>query len=153
MTQAALADAAGVRAHTMWRYEAGKMRPGSDVMLRIAQALDVTVPFLITGVDADTQIEADDSVRAALVELLADWDAELHGPPPNEEEVEWLNTKIDFRQDRRAGLEITPRLLFDRLRERRRQQRGKAVERPRLEPPAPRPGTRKLGETDRRRKR
>lgn len=99
-----------------------------------------------------TSVDYDEDVRTALVELLAQWTEDLHGPRPNDEEVDWLRTKLDFRTDRRAGLEITAKLLFDRLLERRRQQRGKALERPKLVPPPSSGTTRKLAAADAERK-
>jgi transcriptional regulator with XRE-family HTH domain len=151
VSQADLARAIGATPHTVWRYETQGMTPSAGRIGAIAEALGVSERFLTTGADAETSVEHDESVRTALTELLGDWDPELHGPPPDEDEVRWLGKEIDFRQDRRAGLEITPRLLLDRLKERRRQQRGRAVERPKLAPPPPRPGTRKL--SDKRKKR
>lgn len=44
-----LARAADVRAHTLWRYEAAKIRPSADALLRIAHACGVTMEWLLTG--------------------------------------------------------------------------------------------------------
>lgn len=149
MKQADLARRIGANNHTVWRYETQGMTPSAPRLRKIAEALGVSERFLMTGADvsAESTAEYDETVRTALSELLADWDPELHGAPPDSEEVRWLGTELDFRQDQRAGLEITPRLLLDRLKERRRQQRGKAIARPQLTPPPPRPGRRKLSET------
>lgn len=54
MTQAALADAVGVRQPTMWRYEKDQMAPGSDVLDRIAAALGTTSRELLRGPQAPT---------------------------------------------------------------------------------------------------
>lgn len=44
-----LAEAAHIRPHTLWRYEAGKSRPGTDSLERLASALDVSMDWLIRG--------------------------------------------------------------------------------------------------------
>lgn len=152
ISQADLARAIGCPPHTVWRYERKRMSPSAARLRQIAEELGVTERFLSTGSDAESTVELDEHVRTALAELLDTWDPELHGPAPDAEEIDWLNTKLDFRQDRRAGLEITPQLLFGRLKERRRQQRGKTVPRPPIEPAPVRPGRRKLSAADSERK-
>lgn len=47
LSQRALADAAGVSATTISKYERGKSKPGSEVLLRLAEALDVDVSFFL----------------------------------------------------------------------------------------------------------
>lgn len=44
-----LAEAAGVRAHTVWRWESGKFSPDADNLPLIAAALGVSVDWLLTG--------------------------------------------------------------------------------------------------------
>lgn len=164
----AAAEAMGIDASYISHLRGGKrMNIGGDVRKRVAKKLDLSGRYFddealgeapdyrkFQGAEAPvlTSVELDEDVRTALIELLAQWDEDRQGPQPSDEEVDWLRTKIDFRADRRAGLEITASLLFDRLRERRRQQRGKAIARPKLEPPPKRAGTRKLSEADAERK-
>jgi hypothetical protein len=140
---------------------------GGDVRERVMKKLDLSGRFFddpglgdapdyrkFQGSEAPvlTSVDLDEDVRTALIELLAQWDEDRQGPKPSDEEVDWLRSKLDFRTDRRAGLEITASLLFDRLRERRKQQRGKAIARPALAPPPSRTGTRKLSAADNARK-
>lgn len=77
-------------------------------------------------------------VKSALQALLDQWSTVRAfrpeaGEAPDVEEQGWINTQLDFRNDRRAGLEVTPTLILDRLLERRRQQRGRVAERPMLD--------------------
>lgn len=39
----------GVRPHSLWRYEAGHMRPGTDVLLAISRLTGVSIEWLATG--------------------------------------------------------------------------------------------------------
>lgn len=43
------ADEIDVRAHTLWRYEDGRMVPGTEILLRIAKATAVSMEWLLTG--------------------------------------------------------------------------------------------------------
>ena len=52
--QVDLAEAAGVRPHTMWRYEAGQSRPGADKLDKIAEALGVTARYLLRGTEPES---------------------------------------------------------------------------------------------------
>lgn len=56
LSQASLADAIGVRQPTMWRYEQDKLRPGADVLDRLATALKVTSRWLLHGDEATTNV-------------------------------------------------------------------------------------------------
>jgi transcriptional regulator with XRE-family HTH domain len=47
MTQIDLAEQVGVREHTVQRWEAGAVRPSSEYLLRLAEALDVRVDELL----------------------------------------------------------------------------------------------------------
>lgn len=153
MKQADLARAIGANNHTVWRYETQGMTPSAPRLRKIAEQLGVSERFLLTGSDAaEPDVELDEMIRTALLRIIADWDPVLHGEPPTDEERHWLGFELDFRTDRRGGLEITPRLLFDRLMERRRQARGRTVERPKLPPPPSRPGARRLSSADAARK-
>lgn len=133
LSQPELGGLIGKQGHQVWRYEDGRNVPGSDVIVPLAEHLGVSPAWLLYGREAapaTAAAEGDDSVRTALVELMNEWDPEVYGPPPNEEEQLWVNTQLDFRADRDAGLAVTPRLVRGRILERRAQQRGKAVERP-----------------------
>lgn len=82
----------------------------------------------------------DEDTKHALDELLQTWPEAARwrpemGEPPNELEQAWLQS-YSFREDRRRGLAVDADLLRDRLLARRRQQRGRAVERPAIEAPA-----------------
>lgn len=55
MMQTELADAAGVKNHTMWRYEAGRSRPSAEVLDKIAEALGTTSKALLRGEAADEE--------------------------------------------------------------------------------------------------
>lgn len=166
-TRDAAAAAMGIDATYITKLRSGEGRNlGSAARATIMQTLDLSGRFFDDAAIGDapdyrrfqgpsapvlTSVEIDDDVRSALIELLAGWDEDRMGPAPNDEERDWLQSKIDFRSDRRAGLEIDAGLLFDKLRRRRAQQRGKAVERPKVAPPPSR-GTRKLGAADAERK-
>lgn len=39
----------GIQPHTLWRYEAGKSRPGIDTAASIARELGVSIEWLLTG--------------------------------------------------------------------------------------------------------
>lgn len=54
MGQVELADAIGIRAHVMWRYEAGKSRPSADRLAEIASALKTTSEALLHGESEST---------------------------------------------------------------------------------------------------
>lgn len=43
------ADECEIRAHTLWRYEDGRMVPGTEILLRIARAANVSMEWLLTG--------------------------------------------------------------------------------------------------------
>jgi transcriptional regulator with XRE-family HTH domain len=154
ISAADLARAIGAVPHTIWRYEKKGMMPSAPALQKLAEVLKVTERYLSTGADASVEasVEYDEAVRTALLDLLASWDPILHGDPPDNEEQHWLGRELDFRSDWRGGLQITPRLLFDRLMERRRQHKGRGITRPKLEPPAPRAGRRKLDAADAERK-
>lgn len=50
VTQAALADAAGIRQHTLYRLETGRIAaPRADTLARLARALGVTMERLTQG--------------------------------------------------------------------------------------------------------
>lgn len=163
----AAAEAIGIDPGYITHLRSGKRENiGGDVRKRAMLALDLDGRFFDLETLGDEpyygdhqgqnapvlrHVELDTEVRTALAELLDTWDDERH-ERPTADEIEWMNTKLDFRQDKRVGYEITPRLLFDRLMEWRRQQRGKTVPRPRLAAPAARSGTRKLAAVDAERK-
>ena len=44
-----LAEVVGVRPHTVWRWEAGRMSPTGQSVAEIANALRVTADWLLTG--------------------------------------------------------------------------------------------------------
>lgn len=48
LTQAGLANRAGILAHSVYRYEAGKTRPGTEIAQRLARALGVTLDELVS---------------------------------------------------------------------------------------------------------
>jgi transcriptional regulator with XRE-family HTH domain len=52
LRQAELAREIGVIVTTMWRYERGECAPGADVLRRIAEALDVSIDWIVTGGEA-----------------------------------------------------------------------------------------------------
>lgn len=54
------ADKIGVRAHTLWRYEDGRITPRATVLLKIARACGTTIEWILTGDGA-----APEPVRAA----------------------------------------------------------------------------------------
>lgn len=53
-----LADAVGVRAHTVWRWEAGKVHPDADNVALIARALGVSTDWLLTGEEFCAPVES-----------------------------------------------------------------------------------------------
>jgi Predicted transcriptional regulators len=48
LSQVELAERVGIRAHTLWRYEADQNMPSARVLQRIAEALGTTVDVLLT---------------------------------------------------------------------------------------------------------
>ena len=48
LKQVELAARAGIRAHTLWRYEADKTVPSTRVLQRLAEALGTTVDVLLS---------------------------------------------------------------------------------------------------------
>lgn len=75
MGQAELADAIGIRAHVMWRYEAGQSRPGADRLAEIASALKTTSEALLHGESEsppETTYEPLDDESRPMVERLLD---------------------------------------------------------------------------------
>lgn len=75
MSQVELADAIGIRAHVMWRYEAGKSRPGADRLAEIASALKTTSEALLHGESEsppETTYEPLDDESRPMVERLLD---------------------------------------------------------------------------------
>ncbi len=94
----------------------------------------------------DSTLEAE--THALVSELVEHWDhlARLRqdmGRRPSDEEIGWMSHRLSFRDDRAAGLEINIGSLIDKLLLRRRQQQGRAAERPALEV-VPREGRMKL---------
>jgi transcriptional regulator with XRE-family HTH domain len=136
--------------HNVIRWEKGQV-PGIDYLTKIADITGVSLDWLVRGVEKPTTLEEDEGARAAVTELLAQWDPRVYGSPPDADEQRWI-AQIDFRSDRRAGLEVTPSLIRDRLMERRAQAKGKAIERPKIKVPA-RPGTIRVEEAPRKRRR
>lgn len=63
LTQKELAEKAGVTQAAMSHYMKGDRYPRASVMARIADALDVTVEFLINGADKDTEEELAHATR------------------------------------------------------------------------------------------
>lgn len=60
IAQAALAEKIGVKAHTLWRYEAGRMRPGSEAIVGISRELGVSPHFLLHGTPPpESRVEQD----------------------------------------------------------------------------------------------
>lgn len=151
VTQTALAEAARVKPHTMWRYETQGMMPGPAILAAIAAKLETTSDYLVTGGgDAptiETTVDRDETLRTALIELQAAWSPALLGPPLTADEFRYLSEGYDFRDTK-----PTPRILLRLIEERRARESGKALQRPRIEPPAPNPGTRKLSDADKNRK-
>lgn len=72
LSQHALADAAGVRGHTVYRYEAGHFEPSGQVLDRIAEALGVTSRWLLRGDEPEPETtERDQRRHPALEEMLS----------------------------------------------------------------------------------
>ncbi|MEQ9078615.1 MAG: helix-turn-helix transcriptional regulator [Sandaracinaceae bacterium] len=69
--QVDLAEVAGVRPHTLWRYEAGKIQnPKPEILERISAHLGVDLQWLLTGrVSGDSSVEEDRVDTAAWLEL------------------------------------------------------------------------------------
>lgn len=72
ISQVDLATAAGVKPHTMWRYEKGQIRqPSPEILAKVADRLGVSVRWLTTGQgdsSAHSRVEHED--RAAWLELV-----------------------------------------------------------------------------------
>jgi transcriptional regulator with XRE-family HTH domain len=66
-SQAELAERAGAQAHQISKYERGDYRPGLEMLSRIAEALETTTDFLITGQEP----ARDPRLRALLPKLEA----------------------------------------------------------------------------------
>lgn len=49
LTQKALADKIGIHVLTVQQYELGKRSPQADIIIKLAEALDVSTDFLLTG--------------------------------------------------------------------------------------------------------
>lgn len=75
MQQIDLADAIGVRPHSMWRYEAGKSRPRAEMLDKIADALQTTSKALLHG--EEDELEEPD--RHIDVSQLSDEDLAIEG--------------------------------------------------------------------------
>lgn len=85
------------------------------------------------------RVVEDDETKHALDDLMRTWPEAARwrpeiGEPPSELEQAWLQS-YSFREDRRRGLTVDADLLRSRLLDRRRQMRGRAIERPRIEAP------------------
>lgn len=109
--------------HNVIRWESGA-EPGLEYLEKIAEITGVTLEWLIKGDEPSTVV--DEGARAAIATLIATWDPRGFGPPPDDEEQAWLGS-LDLSADRRAGLEITPSLVRDRLVERRAQARQRRL--------------------------
>lgn len=51
---ARFAERIGVRPHTLWRYEAGQMRPSVDVLIAIGRLTGLSIEMLATGAEQVT---------------------------------------------------------------------------------------------------
>lgn len=96
ISQTELAERIGVRAHTMWRYEAGRMRPGPDALVGIAKAVGVTPEYLLTGetalAESRIEYEVPESFR-----LWKEQIAPLQAPHLTPEvEARMLDTKFKY---------------------------------------------------------
>ena len=59
-TYKALGEAVGVRQQTISQYASGQTQPTADVLLRMAQQLDVSVDYLLTGVSSQNKSYSED---------------------------------------------------------------------------------------------
>ncbi len=64
ISQIDLAKAARVRPHTMFRYEKGDTKPGSEKLDRIADELGVSSRFLLRGTPAPAGLNLDDEPKS-----------------------------------------------------------------------------------------
>jgi len=64
MEQQELARLAGVKPHTMWRYEQGQMKPGAEKIDRMADALGVPSRWLVRGGVTPPGLNLDDEPPA-----------------------------------------------------------------------------------------
>ncbi len=114
IAQVDLATAAGVRQHTMWRYEKGDIKqPSPDVLAKIADHLGVSLRWLTTGVGLESLVpaivEADDHRAWIILEEEGYIDfARREGV--REEVIQWVRR---YPPDAATGL--TPELLRERL--------------------------------------
>lgn len=51
LSQGELARLVGVRDQTVWKYEAGRLRPSADSLVNLAAALDVEESWIMRGED------------------------------------------------------------------------------------------------------
>jgi transcriptional regulator with XRE-family HTH domain len=49
LSAAECARRASTSAHSLWRYEDGRVAPGPSMLVRLANVLDTTVEWLVTG--------------------------------------------------------------------------------------------------------
>lgn len=63
MSQTDLAESAGVKNHTMWRYEQGKTMPSAVPLEKIADALGVPQRFLLRGGPTPPNLSFDDEPK------------------------------------------------------------------------------------------
>lgn len=146
LSQAALGEAVGVRAPTVFRWERDQITPELPRIARLAEVLGTSESWLLYGVEPGTHVEpvsddlplTDEGRPVPLQQYLDSFDPD-DPRRPSEEELRWLEG-LSFRELRSAGLEVVPSLYDRLLRERRAQLAGRVREAPAVEPPERRPG-------------
>jgi transcriptional regulator with XRE-family HTH domain len=84
LSQNAVGVRVGTNGHQIWRYETGSL-PGPERLARIAEALEVSVEWLLRGDAAPTAVlDRDDTKGAPAVEAFIEARAELGMPLPEE---------------------------------------------------------------------
>lgn len=68
-TQAALADSIGLRRTTISDWKRNGSYPSADVAVKIAEKLDTSVEYLVTGVEKNRAAIELKSLKAKLIEL------------------------------------------------------------------------------------
>lgn len=102
LSQAKLGELAGVAGPTIARYESNQMEPSADVLMKIAQALDVSMSSLL---DVDLSVEEDESTIVA-----ARISVKILDNPTLQKIAELLNDMTDEQLEKVASILM---VLFD----------------------------------------
>lgn len=117
-SQAGLADAVGVRAGTVWRYEDGRTEPKVRILWDIAQATGVSMAYLLGGAPTGTsqlpeglrrfrESYAPSDLTEKEFEAMLALPFELEGPAAYVEQLElWRSRRRAVPGPRRVAAEV-----------------------------------------------